>query len=537
MKKYLKLIEFSDKKSVWLLFFVHFIMAGFNVYVSFLLQKGISSAMSGKVSEVFDALCLMLVGVIIYILTYYWSACIQEKVKMTLSMGIGVKIVEDMFGTDSKDKTSGKVLNMINNDAEVLSSSFIAGVLPMLDFSFNVLYGMIYIVCFSVPYGFAFIAISIVFYFLSKYFFKRSSAENGAYLGKDDVHKTFLEEISKGFPVLRNLKVFPWAMNEHGKYFDEKRGSYERYARYASGNQGLMVGGVYVAEIITVALGIVLVSKGMIETGTMIGLWNAGIGSIFYQFLYLPYTLDALARQDASYKRVEQQLNENVPKKAEAVAKACDKIELSHVDFAYENAEKKVIDDYSLLLERGTLYFLVGKNGAGKTTLLKLIAGELLPTSGQIRFVCREESIDCIGSSQISFVPQESTLFRTTLKENLTLGKNNVREEKIKEALSELDMWQRIADLPKGLETKIDDEGMFSGGQIRRISIARALLEDKPFIFLDEPFSDIDAKSQEILLRVLRREKRKRGIVIIAHTFDLIEKEDVVISLGGEKND
>ena len=65
----------------------------------------------------------------------------------------------------------------------------------------------------------------------------------------------------------------------------------------------------------------------------------------------------------------------------------------------------------------------------------------------------------------------------------------------------------------------------------------RALLEDKPFIFLDEPFSDIDARSQEILLRVLRREKRKCGIVIIAHTFDLIEKEDVVISLGGEKND
>ena len=65
----------------------------------------------------------------------------------------------------------------------------------------------------------------------------------------------------------------------------------------------------------------------------------------------------------------------------------------------------------------------------------------------------------------------------------------------------------------------------------------RARLEDKPFIFLDEPFSDIDDRSQEILLRVLRREKRKRGIVIIAHTFDLIEKEDVVISLGGEKND
>lgn len=53
----------------------------------------------------------------------------------------------------------------------------------------------------------------------------------------------------------------------------------------------------------------------------MIGLWNAGIGSIFYQFLYLPYTLDALARQDASYKQIEHQLNENIPKKAEVVAK------------------------------------------------------------------------------------------------------------------------------------------------------------------------------------------------------------------------
>ena len=67
MKKYLKLIEFSDKKSVWLFFFVHSIMTGFNIYVSFLLQKGISFAMFGKGSEVFDALCLMLVGVIIYI--------------------------------------------------------------------------------------------------------------------------------------------------------------------------------------------------------------------------------------------------------------------------------------------------------------------------------------------------------------------------------------------------------------------------------------------------------------------------------------
>ena len=211
-------------------------------------------------------------------------------------------------------------------------------------------------------------------------------------------------------------------------------------------------------------------------------------------------------------------------------------LEVRELDFAYTPG-KQILQNINFTGNRGEMISIVGKNGAGKTTLLKLIAGELLPTSGQIKFVCREESIDCIGSSQISFVPQESTLFRTTLKENLTLGKNNVREEKIKEVLSELDMWQRIADLPKGLETKIDDEGMFSGGQIRRISIARALLEDKPFIFLDEPFSDIDAKSQEILLRVLRREKRKRGIVIIAHTFDLIEKEDVVISLGGEKND
>ena len=106
---------------------------------------------------------------------------------------------------------------------------------------------------------------------------------------------------------------------------------------------------------------------------------------------------------------------------------------LQTTNLSRQFGKKMAVNNVNMTIHKGDIYGFIGKNGAGKTTLLKLIARELLPTSGQIRFVCREESIDCIGSSQISFVPQESTLFRTTLKENLTLGKNNVREEKIKE--------------------------------------------------------------------------------------------------------
>lgn len=98
--------------------------------------------------------------------------------------------------------------------------------------------------------------------------------------------------------------------------------------------------------------------------------------------------------------------------------------------------------------------------------------------------------------------------------------------------LEKLDLWDRVLELPQQLDSPVSPSD-FSIGQLRRLAIARALLEDKPFIFLDEPFSDLDQENQASLLQLLRTVATKRGVIIIAHTFDLIEPNDHIIQLNG----
>lgn len=532
MHNYLFLLRLINKKSLTLLLLTHIIISGFNVFISYLLQVGISAASSGHFEKIMHTLVWMILGVVIYIAFYLYSALLLEKICQKLSATLSNRLLKQFLSQSDDQTSTGKVLNLINEDVAIFSASLTTGLLPLLDFSLSVIYGLVYLVFFSLPYGLIFILISLIFYYLSQRFFRLTTHENQQYLTQNDTHKFFLEEVYRGFPVLISLQVLPWLMHKHQQLFDQKKPFYYKYINYVAENQALLVGGVYIAEIITILLGFVLVHFGMFTTSVMLGLWNAGIGSIFFQFLYLPYTLDALSKQDTAYARVVTYLAENdTPTQVPTDTKS-DQITLTNVSFAYPNSDQQVFSNYSLTLLAKQLYFMIGKNGVGKTTLLRLIAGNLVPTSGEIDFSRDRASVASLGSEQISFVSQKSLLFSTTLLENLTLGNPNISQPDIQVILEKLDLWDRVLELPQQLDSPVSPSD-FSIGQLRRLAIARALLEDKPFIFLDEPFSDLDQENQASLLQLLRTVATKRGVIIIAHTFDLIEPNDHIIQLNG----
>lgn len=179
------------------------------------------------------------------------------------------------------------------------------------------------------------------------------------------------------------------------------------------------------------------------------------------------------------------------------------------------------------LPDRG-LVALVGDSGAGKSTLLAMLLGFLAAERGRATLAGRPlaSARDAIG-----WVPQSLDLMRGPLRDNLTLGRD-ARDEDLWEALRAVGMDEAVDNLPTGLDHVLDEDGAgLSGGQRQRLAIARALLRRPGVLLLDEPTANLDAVSEDALVRTLRREGRQRLVLAVAHRAALADAADLVLRL------
>jgi len=206
------------------------------------------------------------------------------------------------------------------------------------------------------------------------------------------------------------------------------------------------------------------------------------------------------------------------------------KIELDNVSFGYDN-QNPVLKNVSLTIEPGQVAALVGPSGTGKTTIISLIARFYDPVSGQVKIDGKEIRKYRLKSvrGQMSFVLQETLLFRATVWENIAYGKPNASPAEIMEAarLSNADEFiQRMSD---GYSTVIGERGLsLSGGERQRIAIARAVIRNTPILILDEPTSGLDAASEQAVLEALNRLMKNKTCIVIAHHLDTIRNADVI---------
>jgi ATP-binding cassette subfamily C protein CydC len=189
------------------------------------------------------------------------------------------------------------------------------------------------------------------------------------------------------------------------------------------------------------------------------------------------------------------------------------------VTFAYQ-LRHPVLDDFSLILAPCERVAVVGPSGAGKSTLVALLAGLRMPTAGRIILAGRSaRDWDPEARRRLFAVaPQDARLFTGSLRENLTLGNPKAGEEAVARACRTALLEEVLAALPQGLETPIGAAGAtLSGGQARRIGVARALLKPAPVMILDEPTEGLDpAMGRELLIRVLA-DLGGRSLLVITH--------------------
>jgi ATP-binding cassette, subfamily C, bacterial CydC len=211
-------------------------------------------------------------------------------------------------------------------------------------------------------------------------------------------------------------------------------------------------------------------------------------------------------------------------------------IELRDVSFGYDPA-RPVLDNFSLSISPGEHVALAGPSGSGKSTVAELLL-RFRPYRGSITIGGTEvrdlASDNLLGLFAV--VPQSPHLFNATLRENILVADPDATEELLQRALEDAALAEWVASLPEGLETRIGEGGSgVSGGEARRIALARALVKDAPIFILDEPTEGLDLGTERKVVSKLAERLQGKTVLIISHRPACLELADRVVRLAPDR--
>ena len=207
-------------------------------------------------------------------------------------------------------------------------------------------------------------------------------------------------------------------------------------------------------------------------------------------------------------------------------------IQFEKVSFSYPGANQKAVDDVSFTIPQGNTVALVGASGGGKTTIARLVPrfweateGKVLIGGINVREIAPEELM-----KYISFVFQNTKLFKTSLLENIKYGNPDATMEEVERAVDMAQCREIINKLPLGLNTKIGTEGTYlSGGEQQRIVLARAILKNAPIIVLDEATAFADPENEHLIQQALKELTKGKTVLMIAHRLSSITDADNIL--------
>ena len=210
-------------------------------------------------------------------------------------------------------------------------------------------------------------------------------------------------------------------------------------------------------------------------------------------------------------------------------------IEFKHVSFSYPGANKKAVDSVSFTIPVGGTVALVGSSGSGKTTIARLVprfwdvdTGQVLIGGIDVKNIAPEELMN-----HISFVFQNTKLFKTSLLENITYGNSHASIEEVERAVDLAQCREIINKMPEGLNTRIGTEGTYlSGGEQQRIVLARAILKDAPIVVLDEATAFTDPENEYLIQKALGKLTKGKTVLMIAHRLTSVTDADAILVIN-----
>ena len=505
------------------------------------LTDEISAGLRGNMNmENIKHITLLLLGLYIgsAIFNYIQSVCMTDvanKFAKSLRSRISVKINKLPLKYFDKHQ-SGDILSRVTNDIDTIAQSMNQS-LGMLVNSVTLFLGSIVMMFYTnwimalTAIGASLLGFIGIFFILSKsqkYFIARQEE-----LGKLNGH---IEEI---YSEINVVKVYN-GKNEANKKFDELNKKVKEANRKSQFLSGLMqpvmnfIGNFgYVAVCIVGAL---LAMNNVITFGVIVAFMTY-VRLFTNPLSQIAQSMTSLQSTAAASERVFEFVDEPEMKKEDELTKVLKKedvkgkIEFNNVVFQYDDNDKPTIKNFTATAMPGQKIAIVGPTGAGKTTMVNLLMKFYDINSGEIK-------IDGISTKELTrenihdlftMVLQDTWLFDGTVKENIIYNRENVSDEKIVKVCKEVGLDHFIKTLPHGYNSKLSDNDSVSAGQRQLLTIARGMIEDSPFLILDEATSNVDTRTEELVQKAMDKLTEGKTSFIIAHRLSTIKNADLIL--------
>lgn len=345
----------------------------------------------------------------------------------------------------------------------------------------------------------------------------------------------YIEEIYSGHNVVKAYNGERLA-NEEFDTLNKKLYNCNRKSQFLSGMmQPIMMFVGNLGYVAVCVVGAILASNNIISFGAIVAfiiyvrLFTNPLSQIAQAMTSLQSTAAASERVFDFLDEEEMSSEKNITKHLDK-SKVKGKIEFKNVKFAY-NDDRVIINNFSAKAMPGEKVAIVGPTGAGKTTMVNLLMkfydikdGDILIDGVSIKELSRENIHDLFV-----MVLQDTWLFDGTVRENLKFNKEGVTDEEIMEACKTVGVEHFIKTLPGGLNSHIDDSESVSQGQKQLMTIARGMLENAPFLILDEATSNVDTRTEELVQKAMDKLTQGKTSFIIAHRLSTIKNADLIL--------
>ena len=440
-----------------------------------------------------------------------------------------------LCSTFYKKKRTGDLMSRISEDVSKVRMYF--G--PALMYSINTVALFIIVISYMVS-----VAPSLTLYtllplpVLSVTIYKLSRAIN---IRSTAVQETlaklsaFAQETFSGIGVIKSYNLQPTIENQFSSLAIESKNQNVALAKVQAWFFPLMILLIGFSNLLVIYVGGKQYIAGEIEIGVLAE-FIIYVTMLTWPVATVGWVTSIVQQAEASQKRINAFLKEEPTikdgfssKKIKAAA-----VVFEEVSFVYPDTGIRALDNVSFKLNSGETLGIIGKTGAGKSTLLDLIARLYDPTEGKV--IIDEQNASAYALKElrnaVGYVPQNPFLFSESIEDNIRFGKEDATLEEVKQAAQQAAVHDNIQNFKEKYATLLGERGVtLSGGQIQRISIARALIKNPALLLFDDCLSAVDADTEEKILHHLNQISEDKTTCIVSHRVSSVQHADKIIVL------
>ncbi len=479
---------------------------------------------------------VLIVSQTITILTSLVSVVISEKFSFGIRRNVYEKILHTNWLSVSKYHT-GDLMTRLTSDTDAVANG-ISGTIPsILILIVQLTSSFITLFVFDRFLALSSLLIAPVAFLASVILGKRLKKLQVKVQESESKYRSFIHESLSNIMIIKSFCDEEYSSEHLYELRNERLYWILKKNRMSLATSSTINVGFQFAYILAFTWGALGISKGSITYGTM-SLFLSLVGQVQAPLISLAQTIPKIVSILASAGRIieiqdlpaEERLNQTIEQTSIGA-------DLEHITFGYN--EDSIFEDTSLHINPGEFVAIVGESGIGKTTLIRLIMSFLNSDSGSISFfnsMGQTEKSTATSRHFISYVPQGNTLFSGTIADNVRMGNRNATEEEIIAALKASSAYDFVQNLPDGMNTVIGEKGHgVSEGQAQRISLARALVRNAPFLVLDEATASLDEKTELRVLEGIRSLTPKPTCILITHRRSVLNYCDKEIKIEDKK--